>query len=98
MIAIVLVAIFCCKARRIMGKQNYDQLLSRRGVLASAAVAGVALGAGETTADESKASPPRVQYSLNMSTVRGQKLSVPDQVELAAKAGYDAITARGAVT
>src|SRR5437016_10587306 len=91
MIAIVLMAIFCCEARRIMGKQNYDQLLSRRGVLAGAAVAGVALGTKETTADEAKASPRRVQYSLNMSTVRGQKLSVPDQVELAAKAGYDAI-------
>jgi 2-keto-myo-inositol isomerase len=35
--------------------------------------------------------PARVQYSLNMSTIRGQKLSVPDQVELAAKAGYGAI-------
>src|SRR5262249_37709665 len=30
-------------------------------------------------------------YSLNMSTIRGQKLSVPDQLDLAAKAGYDAI-------
>ena len=30
-------------------------------------------------------------FSLNMSTIRGQKLSVPDQVDLAAKAGYDAI-------
>ena len=32
-----------------------------------------------------------MQFSLNMSTIRGQKLSVPDQVDLAAKAGYDAI-------
>jgi sugar phosphate isomerase/epimerase len=32
-----------------------------------------------------------VKYALNMSTIRGQKLSVPDQVELAAKAGYDGI-------
>lgn len=35
--------------------------------------------------------PPKVRYCLNMSTVRGQKLSVPDQVELAAQAGYDGI-------
>lgn len=34
---------------------------------------------------------PKVRYCLNMSTVRGQKLSVPDQVELAAQAGYDGI-------
>ena len=33
----------------------------------------------------------RCNTRLNMSTIRGQKLSVPDQVELAAKAGYDAI-------
>jgi sugar phosphate isomerase/epimerase len=37
------------------------------------------------------AAPPQVKYCLNMSTVRGQKLSVPQQVDLAAKAGYDAI-------
>src|SRR5437773_12379369 len=74
-----------------MGRQNHDQLLSRRGVLASAAVAGVALGTKEATAEEGKLPPRRVQYSLNMSTVRGQKLSLPDQVDLAAKAGYDAV-------
>ena len=32
-----------------------------------------------------------VRYCLNMSTIRGQKLSLPDQVDVAAKAGYDAI-------
>ncbi|MGE0755751.1 MAG: sugar phosphate isomerase/epimerase family protein [Pirellulaceae bacterium] len=41
------------------------------------------------TAD--RADEPPFQYCLNMSTIRGQKLSVPDQVDLAAKAGYDAI-------
>jgi sugar phosphate isomerase/epimerase len=45
---------------------------------------------GEARADV-ESSPRRVQFSLNMSTIRGQKLSVPDQVDLAAKAGYDAI-------
>jgi len=74
-----------------MGEQNHSLPLSRRGVLASAAVAGIALGTKQSSAAETKSSPPRVQYSLNMSTVRGQKLSVPDQVDLAAKAGYDAI-------
>src|SRR5437588_2202126 len=71
--------------------------LSRRQFLASAA-AGVAVctqGAVSAeqaaTATPTGAAPVRVSYSLNTSTVRGQKLSVPDQVELAAKAGYDAI-------
>ena len=39
----------------------------------------------------SKSEQPRILYALNMSTIRGQKLSVPDQVELAAAAGYDGI-------
>lgn len=34
---------------------------------------------------------PQVRYCLNMSTVRGQRLSLPEQVDLAAKAGYDGI-------
>ncbi|MBP87884.1 MAG: xylose isomerase [Planctomycetaceae bacterium] len=40
-------------------------------------------------ADDSKDSP--FGYCLNMSTIRGQKLSLPEQVDVAAKAGYDAI-------
>jgi sugar phosphate isomerase/epimerase len=66
-------------------------MLSRRGAVAGAALAGISLVTSPAKADESKSSKPRSQYSLNMSTVRGQKLSVPDQVELAGKAGYDAI-------
>ena len=42
-------------------------------------------------APPASAAKPRVKYCLNMSTIREQKLSVPDQVDLAAKAGYDAI-------
>src|SRR3954466_13781149 len=74
-----------------MGKPNHELMLSRRGLLASAAVAGIAFNGKQAAAEEAKTYKPRVQFSLNMSTVRGQKLSVPDQVELAAKAGYDAI-------
>ncbi len=32
-----------------------------------------------------------IRYCLNMSTIRGQKLPVPEQVAIAAKAGYSAI-------
>lgn len=65
---------------------------SRRRLLAAGGAATVA--ALTTTANSAPAAeptPPQVRYCLNMSTVRGQKLSVPDQVDLAAKAGYDAI-------
>ena len=33
----------------------------------------------------------RFRYCLNMSTIRGQELSVPEDIDIAAKAGYDAI-------
>lgn len=36
-------------------------------------------------------SPSSVRYCLNMSTVRGQNLSLPEQVRISAAAGYDAI-------
>ena len=35
------------------------------------------------------------KFSLNMATIRGQKLSLPAQVDVAAKAGYQAIPNRG---
>lgn len=38
---------------------------------------------------ESKSSP--VRFCLNMSTIRGQNLTVPEQVRVAAEAGYDSI-------
>ena len=63
---------------------------SRRAWIASATAVGAAAMV-QPAAAEAKAEAPRVRYSLNMSTIRGQKLSVPDQVDLAAKAGYDAI-------
>jgi sugar phosphate isomerase/epimerase len=59
---------------------------------------GVAFGAAASsllqpvaTAADQVTVPKSLRYCLNMSTVRGQMLSVPEQVELAAKAGYDAI-------
>jgi 2-keto-myo-inositol isomerase len=77
----------------IMSEQTSGVVLSRRGLLSTAAVASAAIAAPTFAADDraDAKSPPRVLYSLNMSTVRGQKLSVPDQVDLAAKAGYDAV-------
>ena len=44
------------------------------------------LSAAKVASDKSK-----IRYCLNTSTLRGQELSVPEQVKVAAEAGYDAI-------
>lgn len=65
--------------------------LSRRSMLAGC---GAAMGAGQTVL---AASPPPVadappfRFCLNMATLRGYKLPVPRQVEVAAAAGYSGI-------
>jgi len=69
--------------------------VSRRGFLASAAaVTGVSVAsslAPAVSAEHPGTSTPRFRYCLNTSTIREQKLSLVDEVELAAKAGYDGI-------
>lgn len=73
--------------------------LSRRNLLTTS---GALLGTGllgslstqATSAAErnnTDADSPPFRFCLNMSTIRGQKLSVVEQVEVAAKAGYDAV-------
>jgi 2-keto-myo-inositol isomerase len=69
--------------------------ISRRKLLAVAA-AGTVIGATVESSQMALAAAPEKAdkpfgYCLNMSTIRDQKLSVPEQVEVAAKAGYDAI-------
>ena len=70
---------------------------SRRQFLAAGATLAVAAVGQRTAADDSRPKPlPRgtgggFRYCLNMSTVRGQKLSVPRPIDLAARAGYDSI-------
>lgn len=82
-----------------------NQFLNRRQLMGSAAVAALAGVCPASAADPAapndlaiapaqSATPPAakaVRYCLNMSTIRGQKLSLPEQVDVAAKAGYDAI-------
>ena len=77
-----------------MSDRNEKGRLSRRRLLSGAAVAGALLGARTARPGEAQppdSSAPRVQYCLNTSTIRGQKLSVPEQVDVAARAGFDAI-------
>ncbi|MGI8982915.1 MAG: sugar phosphate isomerase/epimerase family protein [Pirellulaceae bacterium] len=76
---------------------------SRRQVLASAAATATGIASfAACRADEAaggtnlrkallQVAAKDIKYSLNMSTIRGQKLPLPKQVEVAAKAGYQAI-------
>src|SRR5450432_3253273 len=63
--------------------------LTRRDVLAmsTAAVAASALPSSSQAAEPSEP----FGYSLNTSTIRGQKLPIDEEAKLAAKAGYNAI-------
>jgi 2-keto-myo-inositol isomerase len=69
--------------------------VTRRELLSAAALGAAAVAAptfaARTCHAQQAPAQSRVRYCLNTSTVRGQKLSVPEQVDLAAKAGYDAI-------
>ena len=63
--------------------------LSRRHLLAGAA--GAAAAAVPAAAAEKKPPAEPFRYMFNTSTVRGQKLTLPQQVDVAARAGYQAI-------
>jgi sugar phosphate isomerase/epimerase len=68
--------------------------LSRRELLATASLGALAAGStlSSTESSDATAAPEKpFGFCLNMSTIREQKLSVPQQVDLAADAGYDAI-------
>jgi len=65
--------------------------LSRRGFIAAS---GAAVGAVVLTGREVKAaarSTGSFRYSLNTSTIRGQKLGLEKEIDIAAEAGYSAI-------
>jgi len=66
--------------------------LSRRAVLGSAGLAaGAALA--NIAAAKTPAEPPAepFRFSLNTATIRGHKLAIAEEIEIAAKAGYTAI-------
>ena len=70
--------------------------LSRRRFMAGAVVgaAATAGGTAAASAGASEAGSGRTvpfSYCFNTSTIRGQKLSLDKEVEITAKAGYDAI-------
>jgi len=67
----------------------------RKFLKVAAAGSALAVCASAKAPTATAAMPPRdkseIRYCLNMSTIRGQELSVPDQIKVAADAGYDAI-------
>ena len=81
-----------------MTPTHHHHQLSRREMICLSG-AGLAVGTAATTglaADVSlkrqdAASTYSFRYCLNMATIRGQKLPLPEQVRVAAQAGYDAI-------
>ncbi len=76
------------------GSNMGQDCLSRRHFVAAS---GAALGAVLLTRDSAKANVTSstgrglFRYSLNTSTIRGQKLGIEKEIDVAAQAGYDAI-------
>lgn len=66
--------------------------VSRRAMLAGGGVMfGAAVAVQVARAAEPTPVKPAVRYGLNTSTIRGQKLSLVEEVQIVAKAGYQAI-------
>ena len=62
--------------------------ISRRDLLGGAAVVGLA---GDAGAAQKQPSREPFIFCLNTATIRGQNLPITDEVDIAAKAGYQAI-------
>jgi len=76
----------------ISGKLTRRQALARAGALAAAATATTCTTLAAATAeDRRRPDRGRFVYTLNTGTVRGQKLGLLREIELAAQAGYQAI-------
>jgi 2-keto-myo-inositol isomerase len=73
-------------------KLSRRDALARTGLLASAAVAAEKLARAEDSEKgRGRHSNGPFSYCLNTATIRGQKLGIVKEIEIAAKAGYDAI-------
>ncbi|MBA2113151.1 sugar phosphate isomerase/epimerase family protein [Bremerella alba] len=72
-----------------------SEFLDRRQMLSlsgAAALTSVSLSTGTTIAAEADPkAPPAIRFCFNTSTIRGQKLTIEQEVDIAAKAGYDGI-------
>src|SRR5437588_11921024 len=68
-----------------------EALASTGALLGARFAAGSLTSLGEAPPVSSPSSEKRFVYCLNTATIRGQKLELEAEIELAAKAGYDAI-------
>lgn len=65
--------------------------MNRRNLLKSIALGATVLPLGTALASSTQKKEATIKFSLNTSTLRGQKLDLPQIIEVAAKAGYDGI-------
>ena len=73
-------------------KLSRRNALTRAGLLAGAAVTGGPMAAATVSAQPQDLRPTRpFRFCLNMATIRGQKLGMVKEIEIAAQAGYDAV-------
>lgn len=66
-------------------------MTSRRTLLKSLSLAPLAFSANSVFAKTKGIKESKFLFSLNTSTIRGQKLPLPEMIEIAARAGYDGI-------
>lgn len=66
-------------------------MTSRRTLLKSLSLAPLAFSANSVFAKTEEIKESKFLYSLNTSTIRGQKLPLPELIEITARAGYDGI-------
>lgn len=66
-------------------------MTTRRTLLKSLALTPVVLAGSQIFAQQANKPTGKILFSLNTSTLRGQKLTLPEIIEIAAKAGYDGI-------
>src|SRR5208337_4689465 len=75
----------------ISGKLSRRSALARTGLLGGAAALGGKLIGAETEAAPMPTPGAPFRFCLNMATIRGQKLGITRQIDVAAQAGYDAV-------
>lgn len=68
-------------------------MIPRRDLLlaATAMTATTSVPLNQAHAHQGDSDRPRVRFALNTSTIRGQELSITEQVDVVAKAGYDGV-------
>jgi sugar phosphate isomerase/epimerase len=74
-----------------IGKLSRRKALAHAGRLLSAGVLAESLGPSSLAADPPARDERQFRYCLNTATIRGQKLGIAREIEIAGQAGYDGI-------